>query len=124
MTQALSGGCVYEFFAGVNGYGLIWYASDESKAASNLTDKMGSSHEVVDKRRTHDGTLSILEDFVNYQKALDEMKDVEPATETEAAGPSSRPKSTRLIADGSMIPASCVDWAQLAQELEAEVADS
>ncbi|SMR48532.1 unnamed protein product [Zymoseptoria tritici ST99CH_1E4] len=124
MTQALSGGCVYEFFAGVNGYGLIWYASDESKAASNLTDKMGSSHEVVDKRQTHDGTLSILEDFVNYQKALDEMKDVEPATQTEAAVPSSRPKSTRLIADGSMIPASCVDWAQLAQELEAEVADS
>ncbi|KJX95455.1 hypothetical protein TI39_contig4112g00020 [Zymoseptoria brevis] len=124
MTEALSGGCVYEFFAGVNGYGLVWYASDESKATSNLTDKMGSSREVVDKRRTHDGTLSILEDFVNYQKALGEMKNVKPATETEGAGPSSRPKSSRLIADGSMIPASCVDWAQLAQELEAEVADS
>jgi hypothetical protein len=116
MTQTFSGGCVYEFFADVNDYGLVWYARDEEFALPKMPNWMRQTHKEVKRHGTEDGTLRVLEDFVNYKEALDGTTDVEPSTEEDAGGVDRQSTNVHTAVDVSMIPASCVDFAQLMQE--------
>ena len=71
MNRVFSGGCVYEFWQGSNGYGLVEMLNRETgtkmKAYQQDPD---DEKKVIEKRETDQGLLLIYQDFAKYKAKL------------------------------------------------------
>jgi 1,3-beta-glucanosyltransferase GAS5 len=112
MINEFSGGCVYEFWQGVNDYGLVKPQTTRDGAAT--ADEEQPPHVV---RRTDHGTLLIFNEFEHYKAKIRSTKDVDVSPSFSAVperGATDMPADVRSRFEASgQIPDTCIDWAQL-----------
>lgn len=115
MNRVFSGGCVYEFEQGANGYGLVEvlkHTTDTRSAA--YQQALDDQDKVVERRETDRGFVLIYADFANYKASLAAVRSAESDWDRDAMGPG---VDTAHVSPGLEFdePRSCVDWVQVEQ---------
>jgi len=113
MTRVFSGGCLYDFAEGPNGYGLVALpGTDETGwfGKSDIVETHGA-----ETRNTDAGKLYILYDFGNYKAAL-----AEPTSHNSSWSTMELEAVERHNVDTSLMswpwgselqmPETCIDW--------------
>jgi hypothetical protein len=117
MTSVFSGGCVYEFWKGVNDYGLVLLELNNPKVPigepGNPSRHRGLNA-VAETRQIDSGTLYIFRDFLNYKQRLAETRNL-------VASADDAPELIHGVDNwmdclfghkpsDDVVPESCVDW--------------
>lgn len=126
MSQVFSGGCAYEFWQGMNGYGLVELIEQGqdrtiSKRAIQQTRERALARsndlrKTAEKRMTEWGALSIFYDFVNYREKLEATKKIDEIWEGDAVEREAAERGNVMTQMNwpweleFKVPDSCVDW--------------
>ncbi|KAF3051033.1 hypothetical protein E8E11_008109 [Didymella keratinophila] len=130
MSQVFSGGCVYEFWEGLNAYGLVELVDQEharstpawavEKRRERALARADDPKKTAEKRQTERGPISIFYDFANYKANLDKTRDIDhvwegDVNESEAAARGNVDTSQRQWPwePENQIPDTVADWMQI-----------
>jgi hypothetical protein len=106
--RVFSGGCVYEFWQGANGYGLVEMVERGKDA--------GDESRIYERRKRETGTVLVFRDFVEYKARLAEVGGVEGEDDGEVGG-GGKEKGERSSMQSWQVelrvPESCVDWERI-----------
>ncbi|KAF2721640.1 glycoside hydrolase family 72 protein [Polychaeton citri CBS 116435] len=133
MCQTFSGGCVYEFWQGANGYGLVELLKtsnpSQSAAFQKTLARANDPNVVIEKRQRGQDILLIYHDFVNYKNNLATARELEPASqegmkETSTSLEDNSPtQMTWPWEPENQEPVSCVEWRHIEELLEMALED-
>lgn len=128
VSRVFSGGCAYEFWQGMNGYGLVELVEQKQdrtiseqivqRVCERALTRSNDSRKTAEKRMTEWGTLSIFYDFVNYRANLEATKEINETWEGEVLEREAVERGNIDMTQMNWpwepefkIPDSCVDWA-------------
>lgn len=77
MSQAFSGGCAYEFWNIVNGYGLVEMPDHSMSPFARLMARTKDESQVAERRETDGGPLIVYHDFLTHKARLASIRDAE-----------------------------------------------
>jgi hypothetical protein len=106
--RVFSGGCVYEFWQGANGYGLVEMVERGKDA--------GYESRIYERRERVTRTVFVFRDFVEYKARLAEVGSVgrEDDGEIWGGGKEEGERASKQSWQAELrVPESCVDWERI-----------
>lgn len=136
LSRVFSGGCVYEYYQGFNGYGLVGVLDQGrdpmNEAWRRMLARTDNPSMVADRRASGERLLLIYRGFVNYKASLAAIEAPYSPNKSHP-GPEEQPmgngfveteRSTWLREPEFAEPRTCIDWDRIGKEVKEKVAST